>query len=423
MRKVVVTGMGVINSIGHNCKEFCNSLKNGASGIADSSYFNELARDIKVAAEIKNFSLTYFIQRQNLKEDFYTRLKPFIGRRSTMAMDTVIASAVQAYQMADLLNDIDTYSNNTSIVVAGSNLNQLLYHTIEKRYCNSIEYVSPNYALQFFDTNYIGVLSEIFKIGGEGITVGGASASGNSAIIQAYRLIASGTADICLVAGTINNFSPYELQSFRNLGALGGTEFANQPELSCRPFDSKHEGFILGQGSGCIILEAESTALKRGAKPLAVVLGGSIKLDSNHLSDARIDGEYEVMKNAIKAAQVDVDKIDYINAHGTSTPLGDEVEALAIKKLLGEGAGRVWVNSTKSMVGHCIFSAGIIEAIASILQMQEGFIHPNLNLENPILKELKFAGRESIKENIHVMLNNSFGFGGINTSIVLGRYN
>lgn len=424
MRRVVVTGMGVINSIGHNCNEFCNSLKKGCSGIKSSSYYSEIVPEIKVAAEIQEFSFTDFIDSMGLDKEFALRLKPFTGRRSTMAMDAVIASAIQAYDMASLLNeDTERYSDKTSIVVAGSNLNQMLHHATRQRYCESLEYVTPNYALQFFDTNFVGALSEIFKIGGEGMTVGGASASGNSAMIQAYRLITEGVTDICLVAGSLNNLSPFELQGFKNLGALGGNKFADQPELSCRPFDAEHEGFILGQGSGCIVLEAEETAQRRGAKPLALILGGSIKLDSNHLSDARIDGEYTVMERALASAGVEINEINYINTHGTSTPLGDEVEAAAIKKLFGERTGKIWVNSTKSMIGHCLFSAGIIEAIAVILQMQEGFIHPNLNLHTPILDGINFAGGEMITDNVQMALSNSFGFGGINTSIVLKKYN
>lgn len=423
MRRVVITGMGTVNSVGCDCNTFCNALKNGISGIHSSRYYNALNNDIKVAAEIQEFSLNDYVRNIKPDEDFLNRLKPYMGKRSTLATNSIIAAAIEAYEMAGLLNEnLARFSERTSVVVAGSNLNQILCHNIRERYFNSLEYVSPNYALQFFDTNFIGVLSELFLIYGEGFTVGGASASGNSALIQASRLIADGVADICLVAGTTNNLSPFELQGFRNLGALGGNKFADLPELSCRPFDYEHEGFILGQGSGCIILESEETALERGAKPLAAFLGGSMRLDGNHLSDARIDGEYTVMKNAIKTAQIEIDEIDYINTHGTSTPLGDEVEASAIKKLFGEWADKVWVNSTKGIIGHCLFSAGIIEAIASIIQMQEGFIHPNLNLERPILAGINYVGCKAVNDNILVTLSNSFGFGGINTSIILKKY-
>lgn len=424
MSNVYITGMGSINALGLNCQEFSDSLKNGVNGIKRSSYFSKLSADVKVAAEIGEFKLSEYIKSKPIDKRLLEAVRPFRGSRTTMAIDTLIASVIQAYDMAKITcEDMELHSDRTSIVVAGSNLSQNRNDEIRNRYCNSKEYVTPNYAIQFFDTNYVGILSEIFKIKGEGMTVGNASASGNAALINAYRMIKSGVCDRCIVAAPIVDFSPYELQSFKNLGALGGDDYENNPEQACRPFDAAHNGFILGQGCGCIILESDRILGNNRSKALAQVLSGSIKLDGNRLSDARLDGEYSAMKNAVEYAGLKAEDIDYINAHGTSTPLGDNVELSAIKELFGADNNNLRVNSTKGMIGHCMFSAGLIEAIACVLQMNGNFVHGNANLSKPVAEDVRLVGNKAENYTIKYALNNSFGFGGINTSVVIKNVN
>jgi malonyl-ACP decarboxylase len=417
-QRVAITGLGIVCSIGHNCEEFTSALKLGKSGIGWLENLNVPGLAVKFGAEIKDFSLRNHRLEDSYPEKLAKRVKSIMGRMPQM-LESVVASSLEAAKSAGLHNGY-TPSDRMSVLVAGSNLSQNLHYRNAARYNSSLEYISPSYALQFFDTNIVGILSELLNVHGEGYTVGGASASGNSALIQAYRMIKSGYADVCIVAAPMADFSPIELQAFYNLGAMGGNRFDN-PQSSCRPFDKQHEGFILGQGSGCLILESMESAKRRNADILAEIIGGATVLDGNRLSDAREDGEAAAMKKALKDGNVSPCDIDYINAHGTSTPLGDDVELSAIRSVFKDEISRIWINSTKSLTGHCLFSAGIIEAIACIQQMNNGFIHPNLNLDNPIVSGFRFAGSEAVKADINTAMSNCFGFGGINTSIILKR--
>lgn len=305
------------------------------------------------------------------------------------------------------------------LIVAGSNLTNCVQASFFPKFQQDPEYLSPMYALLFMDTDHIGTISEIFNIAGEGFTVGGASASGNIGIIKGFQMIQLGIVDACIVVGALADLTNMELQGFYNIGAMGGKTFHDKPEKACRPFDRDHEGFIYGQASGCLILESFESAQKRNIPLLAEMLGGSIILDSNRLSDPNENGEIKAMESALKQAGITVQDVDYINTHGTSSPLGDATELSAIKKVFKEETARVWVNATKGITGHCLFSAGVVEAIASVIQMRVGFIHPNINLENPIESDFRFAGNTSTTAQIKTAISNSFGFGGINTCIVL----
>ncbi|MEM7345723.1 MAG: beta-ketoacyl synthase N-terminal-like domain-containing protein, partial [Chloroflexota bacterium] len=255
----------------------------------------------------------------------------------------------------------------------------------------------------------------------EGLTVGGASASGNGGIIQGYRLVQWDLADICVVVGAIQDLSPLEIQAFNSLGALGGKTITEATQV-CRPFDARREGFIYGQGAGCLILESEASAKQRGVTLLAELAGCSLVLDGNHLTNPNPEGEARAMQQALQMANLSPGDVDYLNTHGTSSVLGDEAEINAIKAVFGEFTANVWLNSTKSVTGHCLTAAGVIEAIATILQMNGGFAHPNLNLEQPIDDQCCFVGQKSHPLNINVAMSNAFGFGGINSSVVFKQW-
>lgn len=235
-------------------------------------------------------------------------------------------------------------------------------------------------------------------------------------------MVQSGAADVCVVIGTLADFSKVEFQGFQSIGALGGHSFMDSPDEACRPFDLKHEGFIYGQGSACLILESLKSAKNRGVKVLAQILGCSEVLDGNRFSDCKLEGEVRSMKLAIKNANLSICDISYINAHGTSTPLGDNTELTAIRNVYGDRANDIWINSTKGLTGHCLYSAGVVEAIATILQINNGFIHPNINLNDPIEANFKFADKVAVNEVVNIAVSHAFGFGGINSAIVIGNY-
>lgn len=419
MNRCVVTGMGIITSIGRDVEEFAVSLRKGTIGICD--YIENEKKSFRCPiAKVKDFDLKEQAKRyENCNQDDLIRRILKTMRRYPKSIQMDIMAALEAYLQSNIDSNIP--SDRRAVIVSGSNLGCSDQFEQYQKYITDSELILPSYAMNFFDTSLVGILSELFDLHGEGFSVGGASASGNSAIIKGMQLIQSGSMDSCMVLGTLADFSPVEIESFFNLGAMCGS--AREPEHSCRPFDEEHAGFMLGQTAACIILESEEVAKQRGADVLAQLASGTIKLHGSRLTGADEDYEYKTMKDALERAGMTIDEIDYINAHATSTPMGDITEVNAIKRIEQESAQghRCYVNSTKSLIAHGIYSAGVAEAIASIIQMRDGFVHANANLMNPIDSELHLVGGEALEAKIDACMSNSFGFGGINSTIILKR--
>ena len=421
-QRVYISGIGIINSIANSVADFEKSLRDGRQGIGFLQNKSGTST-VKIGAEIHEFSFGSILQNftalPEVPGDVVSKAKK-CAQRSSFAIQAAVSALLEAYVNAQLFQKPVT-NDKIGIIVAGSNLTNCVQAGLYPKFAQDPEYLSPMYALQFMDTDHIGTISEIFDIAGEGFTVGGASASGNIGIIKGFQLIQLGIVDACIVIGALADLTNMELQGFYNIGAMGGKKFHNEPEKACRPFDMEHEGFIYGQASGCLILESMESVQKRKITPIAEMLGGAIFLDGNRMSDPNENGEIKAMTAALAQANITANEVDYINTHGTSSPLGDETELKAIKKVFGEETRRIWINATKGLTGHCLFSAGVVEAIASIVQMNAGFIHPNINLDNPIETDFLFGGKTSTQAEINTAVSNSFGFGGINTSIILRK--
>jgi len=415
--------MGIISSIGENISHFAKSLNSGNCGIGFLENKNEPPVTVNLGAKIKNIDLKSTLEKyekdNRISPDFKRKIL-ICAHDAPFGVQVSVLSALEAGLEAQLIQK-PVKSERVSIVAAGSNLNPQYGYGLLPKFKQEPRYLTPKYAIHYMDTDHVGTLSEIFQIQGEGFSVGGASASGNLAIIKGYQLIQLGIADMCLVIGGLSDLSPLELQGYYNLGAMGGKKFCHQPEKACRPFDKDHEGFIYGQAGGCLVLESLDSAKKRGVRVLAEITAGAINMDGNRLPNPNVKGEAQAMESAINLAGLKSMDIDYINAHGTSSPLGDETEIKAIKQVFNKHIDNLWINSTKGLTGHCLTSAGVIECIATIIQINEGFIHPNLNLENPIDEDCRLCGSQAIQEKINLALSNSFGFGGINTSILLRK--
>ncbi|AIQ12925.1 hypothetical protein PDUR_14130 [Paenibacillus durus] len=410
--------MGIVSSIGHGIEAFTESLKQGNSGAAKLVLPALPDFPVQVGALLGEFNVDFASYEPDSGRLVSQAKKGF--NRMSKSMKTTIIAAMEAWRMAELQQK-EMEPGRIGIIVAGSNLTTaVLYDNVDK-FRHSPEYTSPNLILQQMDTNYVGVLSEIFGIRGEGFTVGGASASGNMAIIQAERLIRHGYIDACLVAGPMADLTPMELYGYFNMGALGGRSFTENPVAASRPFDPSHEGFIYGQASGCLLLESREHAEKRGVAVWAEIAGTASQLDGNRSSDPSTDGEAQVMERCILQARKSIGEIQYINTHGTSTPLGDRTELAAIRQVFQEETSMIWLNSTKCLTGHCLYSAGIVEAIATVQQMVHGFLHPNINLEQPIDERFRFTGKTAEQYQVEAALSNSFGFGGVNSSILFTR--
>lgn len=419
-KEVVVTGMGTINAIGDNVKAFSDSLRKGKVGFQKMFHDESQIAKVDVYAPIKWEGVSSFqacANRLTKSKELCEKARK-LGRRADYPMQWAIVAALEAWEEARIDESVDL--DRVGVIVSGSNLGQNLQYSLIKDFMESPEYISPRYALSFMDTDYVGTLSEIFGIHGGGFSIGGASASGNMAVIKAMQQIELGVIDACMVVGGPTLLSPMELQGFVNIGAMDGNIYEDVNKSYC-PFDERHSGFIYGQAAGCLILESKEHAKKREAKIYASLLGGKVVLDGNRLADPNVIGEVKAIKGALNDAKLDPKRIDYINTHGTASKLGDQTELDAIRQVFKEHANEIYINSTKGYTGHCLFSAGIVEMIATIIQMNQGFIHANKSLETPIDLQLKLLKENKDDVEIHYAISNAFGFGGINTCVVVGK--
>jgi len=415
---VQITGMGIVSSIGHDIAEFTRSLTAGKSGIRRIERNTTPPLPVAIGAEIDGFRFEQMLGQFSDMPESLTQPALQAARRSPFTIQTSVISALQAWRQARL-DSAPIQPERIGLVIAGHNTTQNYQYSLCSDFQSNPEYLSPRYALQFMDSNQIGVLSEIFNIQGEGFVTGGASASGNVGVIHGARLIQAGLVDACLVVGVVADLSPMEIQGFCTIGAMGGKHFHDQAEKACRPFDTLHEGFIYGQASACLVLESANSANARKAPGLANILGGAINLHATASAQPDIDAETKAMNAALQQSGLAAGEIDYLNTHGSSSPLGDNVEIQAIEQVFGDHFPDVRLNATKGLTGHCLYSAGVVEIIASVVQMQQGFLHANINLENPINTTANFCGATAVSQQIRNAVSNSFGFGGINTSIVL----
>lgn len=421
---VQISGMGIVSAIGHDVHAFSAALATGLSGIRRSGRRVTPAIAVDISAEIDGFDFGQSIGRIAALPDQLAQSALHVARRSPFAIQTSVVTALQAWCQAGLHQaaaESVIVPERIGLVIAGHNTTQNDQYSLFSDFLSQPEYLSPRYALQFMDSNQLGVLSEILNIRGEGFTTGGASASGNVGVIQAMRLIQAGVVDACLVVGVVADLSPMEIQGFYTIGAMGGKQFHDRPEQACRPFDALHEGFIYGQASASLLLESDASAKRRNAPCLARLSGGAITLHATASPGPDLDGESRAMHAALRQSGLQPDAIDYLNTHGSSSPMGDQVEIAAIEQVFGSHFPQLWLNATKSLTGHCLYSAGVVEIIASVIQMQEGFIHPNLNLDDPINRNARFSQKTATPATIATAMSNSFGFGGINTSIVLQK--
>jgi len=419
MEKVGITGMGVISAVGLGLEAFSQALHSGRHAFGTLENYPDTL-SVRLGAVLDSFSLKSWLpQQETICEDLRKKAKK-AASRSPLSVQAATGAALEAWTHAGLI-DSPIDPQRLGIVVAGNNLTKHVHYSMAPKFQNDPSYVPGRYALQFLDTDHVGTLSEILEIRGEGFTAGGASASGNVGIIKALQMLQLGLADGCLVVGGLTHLSPVEVQGFSNAGAMGGKQFVDQPDQACRPFDKDHEGFIYGQASACLFLETQSSARRRGRAFLGELAAGVMLLDGHRLTEPNVEGETRVMKTALLRAGIQPEQVDYLNTHGSSSPLGDATEMQAIRNIWPQKTP--WINATKGITGHCLCAAGVVEAVATLLQMQQGFLHPNLNLVHPIDTTARFVPEKAINGEINVAVSNSFGFGGINTSIVLKRAN
>jgi len=420
INRVAVTGLGVCSAIGSGLDLFSAGLKSGKSNFSTTQISPREHGSFRITASINDCSWPDWLE-------FFRERNPLLVSRARKifnnAPDSARISARSAME-ALLHRGMDGgfhQSESTGIIVAGSNLHQEFCALNQVKFQTNSGSINPRYALNFWDTHQVGCLTELFGVGGMSYTLGGASASGNVALVQAFESIRSGSLESCLVLGSSPELSALEFHALDVMGAVSPEarpEFANR---ACRPFDRDHQGFVFGQGGAAIFLENLEVAKERGAALLAELAGGAVVMSGNHLSNASLKPEVRAMTRALAASGQNPESVDYVNAHGTSTPMGDAIECQAVHEVFGGHAKNIWINSTKSLTGHCLGASSLLELVACVVQMNDGFLHPNLNLENPIDSELRFVGSKSVPVSVQTIMSNAFGFGGFNSSVVIRK--
>ena len=409
-RRVVVTGLGVITPIGIGKEDFFHSLKNGISGVDYITRFDTELFDTKIAAEVKDFDPTDYIDKKEARR-----------------MDRFTQYAVAASKMAvkDGNLDTDTIDQNRFGVCIGCGIGGM--ETMENQ-CSVLREKGPGRVSPFFVPMMIsniasGNISIALNAKGPNTTVVTACASATNAIGEAFKIIQRGDADIMISGGTEAAITPMALAGFSAMKALSTRN--DDPKSASRPFDKERDGFVMGEGAGILILEELESAKKRGAVIYAEVVGYGTTADAYHITAPSPDGvgAYRSMQMAIEDAGINKYDIDYINAHGTSTGLNDKLETLAIKSLFMEHAKNVAISSTKSMTGHLLGAAGAIEAVACIMAINESIIPPTINYSNRDEEcDLDYVPNIARKKDVKYALSNSLGFGGHNATIILRKY-
>ena len=407
--RVVVTGLGAITPIGNDVESFWQGLKEKKVGIGPITRFDTSEYKVKIAAEVKDFDPKQYMD-------------PKAARRMELFSQYAVAAASQALSQAGIEMDReDPYRVGTSV---GSGIGSL--QVMEREYKKLEEKgpsrVNPLMIPLMISNMAVGNVALQFGLKGKSINVVTACATGTNCIGEAFRSIQYGEADVMVAGGTEASITPIGVAGFTALTALSTNE---DPMLASRPFDKNRDGFVMGEGSGIVVLESLEHAKKRGAKILAEVVGYGGSNDAFHVTSPAEDGSgaAAAMQAAIQDAGIAPEQIDYINAHGTSTHHNDIFETLAIKKALGDHAYQVKINSTKSMVGHLLGAAGGVEFIACVKSIEDGFIHATAGLAEPGEGcDLDYMMGEGRPFDVRYAMSNSLGFGGVNASLVIKKY-
>lgn len=413
--RVVVTGIGAITPLGNSVSEFWNGLKNGVSGANAITTFDTTQFRTKFACEIKNYHPDNYFDKKEIK-----KLDRF-GQYAHIAAD-------EAIQDAELLN-YDLLNKKKVGVLFTSGFGGV--QTFEQELFN---YFQNNKNPRSFSPYFVprtlldlvgGSIAIKYGFKGINFSVVAACASSTNALIEAMHYIRLGKADVVIVGGSEASITEVAIGAFGALRAL--SERNDSPQTASRPFDLQRDGFVMGEGSGCMIVERLEHAQKRQAKIYAELAGGSINADAYHITAPQPDGEsvIGVMEDALEDAGLHYSEIDYINVHGTSTPLGDIAEIKAIQQAFKEHAYQLNISATKSMTGHLMGAAGIVEAVAAVLAMQHNLVPPTINhfeRDENFDARLNFTFNQAQQKNIRAVLSNNFGFGGHNASIVFKKF-
>lgn len=401
----VISGAGITSAIGQGMAAFAAALLRG------DTVFREMARP----------------GRQNIRGDGGT---PYLGaemapltlpdgiaehelRSASFSARAALVAVHEAWHSARL-EDVDP--RRIGLILGGSNVQQRELVLAHEKYHDKIAFLRPTYGFAFLDSDITALCSERMGIKGPCFTIGGASASGHVATMQGIQAVASNVVDACIVVGALTDLSYWECQGLRSMGAMGSDRFARQADLACRPFDCESDGFIYGESCGAIVIERESQSHRPGVAAEMAFTGWAMRMDAHRGPECSLAGEVEVIQETLQQAAIGPREIDYVNPHGSGSSLGDRTELQALRDC---GLSHARINTTKSITGHGLSAAGVVELIAILIQSKARKLHPSRNLENPIDPSFHWVGEAAEEHEMRRALSLSHGFGGINTAICL----
>jgi len=409
-QRVVVTGMGVVSPLGDSMNNTWNNAINGVSGIANITKFDASSYDVRFAGEVKNFNPDLYIEKKEQKK-----------------MDTFIqysvACAKMAFEQSGLVVSDEMAPRAGAIIGCGIGGLPIIEEQKTKIIERGPSRVTPFFIPAAITNLSAGWISMNHNLKGPSFSIASACASGVHSLGEAYNYIRFGMADAMVAGGTESTICPLAIAGFGNMRALSTRN--DDPTKASRPWDKDRDGFVLGEGCAIFVIESLESATKRGANILCEITGYGASSDAYHITSPEPNGAGFIlaMNNALTDAGLSKDKVNYINAHGTSTPMGDPIESNAVKTVLGEHAKKVWVSSTKSMTGHLLGAAGALESAFCIQSIVSQTVAPTINLENVSPDcDLDYVPNTARKGSINHVMNNSFGFGGTNSCLVFSKF-
>jgi 3-oxoacyl-(acyl-carrier-protein) synthase len=415
--------MSINTPLGDTLEQFLEGLLAGRSALSRWKSIGTSNIYSKVGADLGGYDIDAKAAslEDRLPSDVYKRMRKLITRVAWSTRLTILMT-LDAF-LDSGLGEAGIDLTQVAAIAAGHNIAFNYLYQQRMQFDEEPDFMDPMYALHMLDTDHPGCISEVLGVRGPIYTVGAACASGNAALRCAVDEIRYRDAPAAIVAGAVVDFSPPDLHAMALMGAIAYEAFNDQPQAASRPWDVRREGFVPAHGGGVLVLEPLASAVKRRAKIYAEIVAIEANSDGNHLPQPSQEGQTRLMRRVLEKAQLAPEQIDYINAHATSTPLGDVTEIHSIKTVFGAHAKNLKLNATKSMLGHTCWSAAIVESIAAILQMNAGKLHPSINIDelDPEV-DLEICRGRVVEASVKYLMKNSFGFGGINCVSILKRF-
>lgn len=420
-QRVAVTGMAINTPLGDDLGRFLNALLEGRSAVTRWKGIDDSRIYSKVGADLSDYDTAAKLAAQQalVPPDLWRRLRklhaslPWTTRISTLM-------AVDAFRNAQLFGDPELDLRRVGVIVAGHNINYNYDYQNRTQFDSEPDYIDSLFALQSLDTDHAGSVSETLGARGPIYTMGAACASGNAALRAAVDEVRYHDCEAVVVVGAVLDWSPFLLHAMGLLGAISINGFHDEPHRASRPYDTRREGFVPAHGGAAVIVERLERARRRGAPVYGEILAVEASSDANHTPAPNAGGQAELIRRTLDKASVRPEQIDYVSAHATSTPLGDVSEIRALKQAFGEHAGRLKINAPKSLLGHTCWAAPVVELVAALLQVKAGRLHPSINIDelDPEV-DLDVCANQGASCRVEYMMNNSFGFGGINCISVI----